>query len=367
MPLNNQKQTRNGNVEAFRCLLMFLIVVYHSFIYGPCSADKALWTYCFTVLICWHTDGFLAISGWYGMKFRWDKIVRFVGQMAFYGVLSVLYCWLADVSCPRPWRYFFGGWFGASYLVLLFLAPAVNWLFTAPDGGRLIRWMLGFGLMTYFLTSWITGRFGAGMVPVKSFGVHSVLLMLYIYFIMRVVHQCLEGKAMRKGWLLAGVGLFFCLLPLYRLVDRVHCHVTGVGIYGLGAYFAAFDAPHTILASVSLLLLFVYYVHLPDWIGRIAIRISPLLFGVYLCHVTTTFGGHFYDIERWLVNVLHLHGFFAVILTAIFVFVVSIGVEGVRKFGLRMLMGIAMRRRMPKFESVLMEADVERKLPVRKV
>lgn len=167
---NDQRMTRNGNVEVFRCLLMFLIVAYHCFIYGSCGDSNALWTYCFTVLICWHTDGFLAISGWYGIKFKWSRFWGLIGQFAFYGCLSCVYCWIVGKNLQGVIYSFTGGWFG-----------------------------------------------------------------------------------------------------------------------------------------------------------------------VYLCHATTTFGGRFYDFEGWLVNSLHLHGFFAVLLTAVFVFVVSIGVEVARKFGLRMI------------------------------
>lgn len=41
--LENKGQVllRNGNAEAFRCLLMFLTVAYHSFIYGPYSLSRA--------------------------------------------------------------------------------------------------------------------------------------------------------------------------------------------------------------------------------------------------------------------------------------------------------------------------------------
>ena len=56
-------------------------------------------------------------------------------------------------------------------------------------------------------------------------------------------------------------------------------------------------------------------------------RLLPYLFGVYLCHATTSFGGRFYELENWLVNSQHLHGFFAVLLTAVFIFAVGIGVE----------------------------------------
>lgn len=327
---NDQRVTRNGDVEVFRCLLMFLIVAYHSFIYGPCSASKALWTYCFTVLICWHTDGFLAISGWYGIKFRWSKFFGLIGQFAFYGFLSCAYCWVMGVGFQWGWAWFTGGWFGSTYLVLMLLAPWINRLFET-ERISLLRFAVVGSLAAVLFASWITGRFGAGMVPVRKFGLHSVLLMVYLYCVARLLRTRLGGRKPRLGILLLGMGLFVLTLPIFHAVDVLHRSATGAGIHGIGAYFAAFDAPHTVLMAFSLLLLFVCHVRLPDWIGRLAIKISPLLFGVYLCHAATSFGARFYDFEGWLVDSLHLHGFFAVLLTAAFVFAAGVGMELIRK------------------------------------
>lgn len=335
--LESQKAIgRNGDVEVFRCLLMFLIVAYHCFIYGPCSQSKSLWTMCFTVLICWHTDGFLAISGWYGIRFKWSRFWGMIGQFAFYGVLSCIYCWMMDLSFRGAIYSFTGGWFGATYLVLMILSPLINR--TVEVGWERCRGLVfaGVGLLAVaFFVSWITGRFGAGMVPVGRFGFHSVLLMVYLYCVARLLRKLFEGKRPRLGALFVGIGIFVLALPLYHLVDLFHQHATGVGIKGIGAYFAAFDAPQTVLMTFSLLLLFVYYVRLPKWCGDFAIRLSPCLFGVYLCHTTTTFGGRFYDLEKWLVDSLHLHGFFAVLLTAVFIFAVGIGVELIRKVAVK--------------------------------
>lgn len=186
---------RDGNVEVFRCLLMFLIVAYHAFLNSSYAGSKAVWTVCFTTLICWHVDGFLVIGGWYGMRFRWSKVIKFVGRMFFYGVLSCLYCWIADVPLRNPVSLFFGAWFGASYLALMFIAPAVNWAIEKQVGrvhlGGILISALGMGLFA----SWITGRFGTRMVPVQSFGLYSVALMVFIYGFMQLLRKILASSA----------------------------------------------------------------------------------------------------------------------------------------------------------------------------
>ena len=334
---NEWSRQRNANVEVLRCLLMFLIVCYHCFISGPCAASKSIWTFVFTVLTCWHVDGFLAISGWYGIKFKWGKVLALLCHFTFYGVLSSAYCYWMRGNCDHCSLYYFGAWFGSSYLVLMLLSPLINRVFESgwEKCRRLV--LMGVGLLAAVLfVSWITGRFGAGMIQLKSFGVHSVLLMVYLYCVARVLRKLFEARKPRLKWLLVCMAVFVIALPIHHLVDVLHRRMTGTGIYGIGAYFAAFDAPHTVMMAFAVLLLFVNYVRLPQWCGNLATRLSPYLFGVYLCHATTSFGGRFYEVEHWLVNTLHLHGFFAVILTAVFIFVVCIGVELARKSCVRL-------------------------------
>lgn len=340
---NGRGRQRNANVEVLRCILMFLIVCYHCFFNGPCAASKSVWTFVFTVLTCWHVDGFVAISGWYGIKFKWGKVLSLLGHFSFYGVLSCVYSYWMRGNCDHCFPYFCGAWFGSSYLVLMLLSPLINKAFESGWAKRRGLVLAGVGLLAAALfASWITGRFGAGMVQLKNFGVHSVLLLVYLYCVARVLRKLFEARKPRFGWLVACMTLFVAALPVYHLVDVLHQHMTGVGIQGIGAYFAAFDAPHTVMMAFALLLLFVYYVRLPQWCGNLATRLSPYLFGIYLCHATTSFGGRFYEVEHWLVNTLHLHGFFAVLLTAVFIFAVCIVVELVRKSFVRLAGRIGM-------------------------
>ena len=334
-----RKVQRDGNVEAFRCLLMFLIVAYHTFLHSPFSGSKALWTVCFTTLICWHVDGFLAIGGWFGMKFRWRKIFRIVGHMVFYGVLSCLYCWIVGAPLRSPVNYFFGAWFGASYLTLMFLAPAINWMLDKKVGkvnlGMFFVWTVGACLFA----SWVTGRFGKRMVPVQSFGIYSVSLMVFIYGFMQFLRKALNGRSPRLCMLLLGAVTFVALMPTCRLCDIAWQHVSGRRLSGIGAYFAAFDAPHTMMMATVLLLLFVYYIRLPHWLGCSALKLSPLIFGVYLCHATTSFGNRFYEIFDYL----PANGFVAVLCAAIFVFGVSLGIEALRKLAVCFVIKVVRR------------------------
>jgi len=87
---------RSDGVELFRCLSMFVIVLYHTWCHGIFGPDngmmnlQAWWTVFFCALLIWHVDGFVAISGWFGIRFSWRKLVTLYGVILFYSLLGIV-------------------------------------------------------------------------------------------------------------------------------------------------------------------------------------------------------------------------------------------------------------------------------------
>lgn len=123
------KIRRNASVELLRCLLMFLIVFHHSAYWGLWRGDGSqhLLLLVGTAAIMWHVDAFVAISGWFGIKFTWTKFFNLWVQVAFYSVLNIL--WKAGQShwqlTARDWCVG-GGWFTAAYFLLMLISPVLN-------------------------------------------------------------------------------------------------------------------------------------------------------------------------------------------------------------------------------------------------
>lgn len=78
-------QHRDISVDAFRCLLMFLIVLHHAACHGYFRNDTEYWSLpiIFTLLTYWHVDGFIAISGWFGVRFSLSRFFSLFGVIAF--------------------------------------------------------------------------------------------------------------------------------------------------------------------------------------------------------------------------------------------------------------------------------------------
>ena len=100
-------KTRNITVELLRVLFMLCIVTMHSIIYrkggaGVLPLYGGDWTSCvrYGLLGLNHigVSGFVFISGYYGIKFRWYKLWNIWAQALFYSVvIAILGMYIKDV------------------------------------------------------------------------------------------------------------------------------------------------------------------------------------------------------------------------------------------------------------------------------
>ena len=135
---------RNENIEAVRVLLMFGIVAEHAISQTGCASG---WRPLGCLLdSC--VDGFMFISGYYGMRFRLSKILRLVGVVLFCGTILIAihsYVVVGDgiVGFLPRLKYLLnasgGWWFLWAYLIVMFLSPLVE---AAFDSNR--RTTIGF-------------------------------------------------------------------------------------------------------------------------------------------------------------------------------------------------------------------------------
>lgn len=114
--------SRNANLDVFRCFAMFAIVLCHVYQHDKTivSATPAR-DFLFLNLIRWNVDAFLALSGWFGMKFSLKKFGKLWGFVAFYSAISIVVGrFIMGVATPIKID---GEWFGNAYLCLLLIVP----------------------------------------------------------------------------------------------------------------------------------------------------------------------------------------------------------------------------------------------------
>ena len=183
-------KSRNISIELLRVLFMLSIVTLHSIIYRnggigvlPCNGGD--WTACAHsgLLGLSHigVSGFIFISGYYGIRFRWYKLWSIWTQALFYSVIIAilgLCIWneqLVKVALHFCMPISRSEWFVMDYVVLMLLAPFIESGIEKIKQQTFLGIVLSLSVMLYVGRFW---SFDSGT---------SFMLMLDIYLIGRYI------------------------------------------------------------------------------------------------------------------------------------------------------------------------------------
>lgn len=263
---------RNPSIEVLRCLLMFLIVFYHGCNNKP---ESIVGTNVTVKLVPWLlffcTNSFMFISGWFGIRFGWGRVMRFLGMGAFaFVVLGI-----SSKSVLGHWHWQFTlGWFGNSYLAVMLVAPIVNaGLETlAHDSRRAL--LLAWGA---FACAVVGSWFPIGL-HVPGWGGHCFSTMLFIYVSARVVRLAefathISVRAAATAFFLA-LGVHLAHLVLIHFFPAAK---------GLLISTADYDSPEVLIMGAAFFLMF-YRIRFPTWLNTSCLCLAPSMFVVYLLH-----------------------------------------------------------------------------------
>lgn len=255
---------RNANLDVLRCFSMFLVVLVHSYQFGEYWHASWGLDFLYLLLIRWQVDAFLALSGWFGMKFSLKKFGKLWGLVAFYSVISIVVGRLVmGVATPIKID---GGWFGNAYLCLMLIVPFLN---AGIEGlvakGSKVAWMAWLGFAAMITINWIspTAYFGISAWDIHS---HSLVQMVFIYFTVRLFKLTGIIKHVRLWHVLVTMGIFV------------------IGCLVLGTWRTDYIAPYVVAMAVAMLVLFERFLKFPECVGRLCVWMAPSMFGVYLLH-----------------------------------------------------------------------------------
>lgn len=338
---------REASIDVFRCLLMFLIVLHHAACHGYWKGDTVNWALplFFTALVYWHVDGFVAISGWYGVRFSLVRFFSLFGVIAFWSFAKLVCMKLLGYSdVPRMgWS---GGWFGGTYLAFLFIAPilnaAVENLATINKRHLYIIWgIFNVGMVL----NWGPWHFFSG-VYASGGDAASILTFVYIYLNVRIIRILgLDKLFSKKTFLmciaifLLGVLIFTVPFTTFRYLRQGFLnHLDWVGC-------THYNSPHSVVMAIGALIFFHKYIHVKQVVGRIVCKMAPLMFGVYIIHEGTGIGRQLYTIpERWLALHSNLNPLLIVLFCAIATYGICIILDGTRHLLVRPIYRIVVAR-----------------------
>ena len=334
---------RKGEVECLRCLLMFFVVLWHGACHGIWSSNESscAWMY---VGLMWHVPAFVAISGWYGISFRWSKFFRLYGLVVFYSLLGYGYEFF---FLKQPWHipHVVGGWFVPSYLALMLLSPIVN---SGVDslvikGPRIAvrNWSLVAVLITVGWLPFVRTYSGITFAGLSVLGGGTFFTVLFVYLSARLFSCIFKPDFLhlkRLFLVFAGciVGCIFSVLVSY-------CKFGVLNIW-TAIEFNGYNAPHIWMFAIAVVAFAANRLRLPTVINRVGGWLAPSMFAVYLFHECMPWSYDLYRIpQAWLSRVTAIYPVCIILICAICVFAVSIMADMARRLLVVVLMGISRR------------------------
>lgn len=304
---------RDARIELFRAMLMLGICLLHSVWFGIHSFHPLV----FVLMPC--VDGFVFISGYFGVRFSISKVVRLVGVGLFCAFVATMMAGGGAVEC---WKVFNGYWFLHAYLFMMCFAPIVNVAVENLQSRRmafLVFWPLlalvfGWGMATELP---ILHR----IIPCPSgIGSFSGVTLLGVYAIGRIFRKFEFEKVLSMRCL---VGLAIVLL----------------GIVNIGnGWFAHYCSPFAVLLAVVMFCLFHRMPEVRDGFFRKSVLlIGPSLFSVYLLHTHVKGFRFIRSVVRYMVD-LGIRPLVACCLLAVSLFFVCICIDVLRRL---LLWGLA--------------------------
>lgn len=304
---------RDASVEIYRCFLMFGIVLLHVICQGGyCQRgiDRIL-------LSC--VDGFVFISGYYGLRFSYKKVFRLVliGLWCFIAsavVRIVIDTGVNELTFIEHVHYDITrwSWFLWAYIILMIFAPVFEVAFENLrfEREKLIGLfcpilLLVFGWM--YMTEFPVIKL---YIPKPSgFGVTTFLCLIGIYISARMFRYLNGESYMNRRVIICGI---------------VICG--GMCLLGFGHYQSIFA-----LGMACLTFCLFKRIKFPAFIGNIAMMCAPSMFSIYLLHSNAVGFDYCKQLDVFFVEHCHIHVWCAWILTAVIIFFSSLCIDFIRR------------------------------------
>ena len=319
------KKQRQSNIELLRIISMVLVMVLHvnffalgypteeEFSNSPAGGFTRI---LFQMISIGSVNTFVLISGWFGIHPTMKGLVSFLFQCIFffYGIFIVM---ILLGKCTPTFSnievtLFFKSWFIQNYLILFFVAPAINVMLEKMEKSMFAFSLFGlFAIeLVYDFLSFGERLFGAG---------YSALHFILLYMLASYVRKYGSFELLKRFPLV----IFITIVVIMTVIIYIGYSRGMVAVMRLNCY----TNPLVIIASLSLLLLFSKFRFYNSSINKIA----KSTFAVYLVHTNMFLMSYYVSFANKLYN--NLSGVIYLLVMLVYLgawFFASIGIDQVR-------------------------------------
>lgn len=263
---------------------MYLVVVHHSISHSHFATSLPLLP--IFLLSVPAVDGFLSISGWFGVKFSWRKCGVLSGQILYYAILGSAFSLVAARMgwIERPIFAVGNAWYGVAYLALMMVSPILNAGMDALlTTGRARASVVV--VCVLFVVDYLSRAFGLGF-SVNGFGSHTFATFLVVYCLSYLARRVYLPRYEKQVLLGGAVALVFYVALFAGFGYAARQPVSCVDVVSrLGFY----NCPLVMAIAFSAVLLF-SKLKVGNGVARVASFIAPSMFAVYLIHDASPIG-----------------------------------------------------------------------------
>ena len=298
--LKNQMK-RDSNFELLRICCMLMIIGGHIIMIHRTFFD--LWSFDFCISLFLRgafavaVNAFVLISGYFGIRFKWQRLLRLDMQTVFYSVTLLVVALLLGwhtIDVKKDFLLLFPilskqYWFITCYAVLYLISPLLNQWSESMEKKKYTK-LLVIGFLIIYLWPTISYLFNAS--PFIDDAGYGIINFIYLYMLGQYIHHLYVDKyATRTYW-----GGFFCSIVLLFGAQ-----------YGLsfllGFEFTSWISYNTIFVFLGSICLFMAFGNMhfaSSWINTLA---KPCL-AVYLIHLHPCIWGNFCE----MIGLQSFHG-----------------------------------------------------------
>lgn len=258
---------RDWSLDLYRALLMYGICLLHSSYWA--ASVKCAWLE-HVLLFC--VTGFVFISGWYGIKFTFRKLVGLYG-IALYAAFCVsivgyLQNGVWGLKIVRS--FFLTYWFLNAYAVLMMFSPAINKALTVHLGkSGEVKYVVWIAAILYATTCGWTfmrcvPRIATFIPKTEGLGDYTAFMMIGTYALARII-RVLDVERCFSKWRCLAM-LCFC-----------------IGCFVMFPWSSGYASPFAAMAAVSSMFL-VKKVEIGERAASVLKWMTPSVFSIYLLH-----------------------------------------------------------------------------------
>lgn len=271
--------TRSSNIELLRIICMLLIIIGHIIMnHHDDNVTEYFISHILRPFTVVGVNVFVIISGYFGINYKTDRLIRLFSQTWFYSVTAffiVLFLGLHTLNLKKDILVFFPVfsnqyWFVTTYIALYCIAPIINKAISSFDKENFSKGLL-VGFILFYIWPTFAYLLNANQL-VKDAG-YGIVNFVYLYLLGRYIRLYYNDNRSYKFHLLIYISSSLSLFVSQYILSKV-----------LNFEFSSWISYNTFFVFISAVSLFLVFKNLILH-SSIINKIASLCLAVYLFHM----------------------------------------------------------------------------------